>query len=109
MFTLKLKPGGNYDCVGWLYKGPFFSPGLIISMLGQPLSKRIMAELSPGLIPSMCHCSSLSQLGLYSPRTGAECEGTFGSPLPGAQHKRWGQASSDQCWGQLPLLRPADR
>lgn len=87
---LKMKPSGNQGCVGWLYKGPFlffFSPGLIISMPGQPLSKRIMAELFSELVPSMYHCCSLSQPGLYSARTGAEHEAIFGSSLPGAQHE----------------------
>lgn len=35
-------------------------PGLTISLSGQPLSKRIMAELLPGLIPSMYHCYPVS-------------------------------------------------
>lgn len=45
---LKMKPGRNHGCVGCLYKGPFFFTWLVISMSGQPLSRRIMASCCLG-------------------------------------------------------------
>lgn len=82
---LKMRPGRNQGRVGWLITGHFFFslPGLMINMSGQPLSKRIMTELLPRLIPSMYHCYSPSELGLYWTRTGTEYEATLGSLSPG--------------------------
>lgn len=46
---LKMKPGRNQGCVVCVYKGPFFFfTWLIISMSGQPLSRRIMASCCLG-------------------------------------------------------------
>lgn len=42
-----------------------FPPGLIISVLIQPVSERFLVELLPGLTLVVYHYSVLSSFGLY--------------------------------------------